>query len=140
MNIFCYGSLMWLDLWEHEVRNQYPSKAALVKGYRCRRVKGEFEPALIRSPDKDDEEIVEGKVYLGVNALDYESIISYHGDNYEIIEGVCFTQDSETPLSAKIFIWRSEQRSLLSTDEWSKQWFEEKALKDYRRKINQSLF
>ena len=140
MNIFCYGSLMWPDLWQHEVRNQYPAKDAILKNYRCRRVKGSFEPGLIRSPNHDDVDYVAGKLYLDVNERDFEAIVAYHGKNYEVLEGVCFTSETETPVSCMLFLWRSEQRAFLSDEDWHKEWFEEKALGDYRRKINQSMF
>ena len=65
---------MWRDLWDHEVRNEYSEKEAVVKGYRCRRVKGEFYPALLRSPLDDSEEQVEGKIYFDVNPNDFERV------------------------------------------------------------------
>ena len=140
MNIFVYGSLMWKDLWQHEVRNEYASKDAFIKGYRCRKVKGKHEPAAIHSPNIEDRETVEGKLYLDVNTDDLKRIESYYGKIYVEIDGVCFVGDSEVPISTKLFVLNTEFRDYLSDDDWTKEWFERSALGDFRRKINESLF
>lgn len=140
MNIFVYGSLMWKDLWDHEVRNQYPSKDASVKGFRCRKMKGKAEPVAIHSPPAEQHnERVHGKVYLDVNENDFKRITAYFGKEYEISETVCLTGESEVPISAKIFLLDIKFRDYLSEEDWTKEWFEQSALSDFRKKINESL-
>jgi hypothetical protein len=131
---------MWKDLWDHEVRNEYASKEAIVKNCRCRRIKGKFYPALIKlMGESREQDIVEGRVYLDVNNEDYERIRSYHGKEFDAIDSVCFTTDSELPQAAIVFVWKPEYKMFLSSEDWTKEWFEEHALSNFRKDA-QSLF
>jgi len=141
MNVFCYGTLMWLDIWQHTVRSEYAVKDAYLKSFKCRKVKGENFPALIRSHgDESDKNIVEGKVYFEINAEDFIRVQEHIGKQFEIIDGVCFIDGSGLPISVKIFLWKAEHRSLLSSETWTKEWFEEKILYHYRKEMNRTLF
>ena len=141
MNIFCYGTLMWPDIWRHTVRNDYVAKDAHINSFKIRKVKKEHFPALIRSlSDNSAKDIVEGKVYFDVNPQDFVRVQEHIGKQFEVTDGVCFTAESDIPISTKIFLWKPEHRTLLSDEEWSKEWFEEKALILYRKEMNQSLF
>lgn len=140
MNVFCYGTLIWPDIWQHTVRSEYAVKDAYLKSFKCRKVKGENFPALIRSTSADsDKDIVEGKVYFDINGEDFIRVQEHIGKQFEIIDGVCFTEGSNLPISVKIFLWKAEHRSLLSSETWTKEWFEEKALRLYRQSLSQGI-
>jgi hypothetical protein len=134
---------MWPDIWRHTVRNDYVVKDAQVSGFKIRKVKKENYPAIIRSHSDEDsnkQDIVKGKVYFDINPQDFIRVQEHIGIHFDIIDGVCFTADSDIPISSKIFLWKTEHRTLLSSEEWTKEWFEEKALGHYRKEMNQSLF
>lgn len=141
MNVFCYGTLIWPDIWRHTVGSEYAVKDAHLTSFKCLQVKQKNYPALIRTHGENSEhDIVEGKVYFDINGEDYIRIQEHHGKEFEIIDGVCFIDDSEIPIPAKLFLWKTEHRSLLSSEAWTKEWFEDKALNLYRKEMNQSLF
>lgn len=141
MNLFCYGTLMWPDIWQHTVQSEYSVKDAYIKGFKRLQVKKQNYPALIHSHgEQSEKDFVHGKVYFDVNAHDFIRAQEHIGKEFEVLDGACFTADSEIAVSAKIFLWRTEHRSLLSSEEWTREWFEEKALNLYRREMNQSLF
>src|SRR5690606_13576225 len=122
-NVFCYGTLMWPDIWQHTVRNDYVVKDAVITSFKCLRVKQKNYPALIRTHGENSEnDIVTGKVYFDINAHDYIRIQEHIGKEFEIIDGVCKTIDSEIPIPVKLFLWKTEHRSLLSSEVWTKEW------------------
>ncbi len=140
MNIFCYNALIWPDIWRHTVRNDYASVEAHIRGFHCRKVKKENYPALVRSRSKSPEsDQVPGKLYFDISASDFLRAKDFIGKEFEVLEGVCFTEDSDIPQSAKVFIFKAEYRTLLSNEPWTKEWFEEKALKLVRQDINSAL-
>ena len=59
-HVFCYGSLMFAEVWCRVVQGHYATQPGWICGYQRRRVQGELFPCLIPGADHDR---VHGVIY-----------------------------------------------------------------------------
>ena len=81
MNIFTYGTLMSLKIWERVVMGKYLFQPGILQGYTCNKVKNEVYPGLIKSKTTT----VKGVIYWDVNREDILRLDQFEGDEYKRI-------------------------------------------------------
>ena len=120
MNVFCYGSLMFSEVWNRIVKGSYPSKLGLVKGYERRKVKGVTYPCLIKNNDRKK---VEGVIYFDVDKQDLLKLDQFEGAEYERIGEVAYLKNGGC-VEVELYLWRNKYLNLVETEQWDVQWFE----------------
>jgi cation transport regulator ChaC len=124
--LFAYGSLMFPAVIKSVIGRVPKSRPALIKGYRRLVVTGEFFPGLIRINDGSLEP-VEGLIYVDVTREEWERVIAFEDDFYEL-KGVAVESFGER-ISALAFVVPPSQRSLLSDEVWNPDQFRDRLLR-----------
>lgn len=101
-------------------------RPAIIKGYRRLVVAGEFFPGLIRLSDESAES-VEGLVYVDITNEEWETIVAFEDDFYELTE-VAVERLGEN-LSALAFVVPSAKKSLLADEVWNPDQFRDSLLR-----------
>ena len=120
MNIFTYGTLMFGRVWSAVVKGTYERKEARLFGYQRRKIKGEMYPALIPAGQNQH---VDGIIYFGVGSSDMGRLDHFEGDYYAKKGVVCQLPDN-APVSAQVYLFRPEYRSIVEEETWTPEWFE----------------
>ena len=105
--LFAYGTLMF---------------PAVIKGYRRLKVAGELFPGLIR----ENDERVEGLVYVDITRDEWERLTAFEDDFYELQK---VTVDClGTNVSALAYVVPPSRKSVLSDKVWNPDFFRENHL------------
>jgi gamma-glutamylcyclotransferase (GGCT)/AIG2-like uncharacterized protein YtfP len=132
MNIFTYGSLMYIRVWEKVVRGRYDSAEATVCGFARKKVIGESYPGLIRA---SEDSTVTGLLYYDVSDPDLGLLDNFEGEYYERIEIPCILPGGSVR-PANTFLFKRAYSHLLDNDDWNPLEFNEdcidRFIRDYR--------
>jgi gamma-glutamylcyclotransferase (GGCT)/AIG2-like uncharacterized protein YtfP len=120
VNIFTYGSLMYLPVWERVVTGKYDSAKAAVSGFARKKVTGETYPGLVRATG---DRTVAGVIYFGVSDEDVALLDVFEGEHYKRIEVKCATADGAL-YEAEVYLFLKEFAYLMDAEEWSQSDFE----------------
>lgn len=121
LNVFTYGSLMFPEVWNRDVRSNYQSALASIHGFRRVRVRDREHPALIVAPGAV---ALTGRVYFDVEAEDVARLDYFETSNYARV-AVAATHKGAA-ISAQAYLALNFE-SLLETD-WDVSEFESKGL------------
>ena len=104
------------------------NRSAIIKGYRRLEVAGELFPGLIR----ENDERVEGLVYLDITRDEWERLTAFEDDFYELHEVAvnCLGKDAR----ALAFVVPPSRKSVLSDKTWNPEFFREHHLPEYATK------
>jgi gamma-glutamylcyclotransferase (GGCT)/AIG2-like uncharacterized protein YtfP len=127
-NIFVYGSLMFEEVWQRLIQNQYNKIDAQLSGFIRLKVKGEQYPGIMPSSDKQ----VTGKLYLDVCSSDIEQLDIFEGEFYQRSQVIVKSDDVAYP--ADTYIFKHKYQTLLSGKEWDTELFREKGLQKFLEK------
>jgi gamma-glutamylcyclotransferase (GGCT)/AIG2-like uncharacterized protein YtfP len=114
VNVFTYGSLMYLPLWERVVRGTYAYTSATLAGFARKRVRGEKYPGLVRSTFDSK---VSGVLYFDVTDQDAARLDEYEGECYARIEVSC-SCGRGAEQTAHAYIVRDDHSRMLLDDDW----------------------
>ena len=109
-NVFTYGSLMFADVWTRVVAGRYESLAAALHGHARLQVRDETYPGMI----EDVDAIVNGVLYLNVDADDLERLDHFEGVDYER-RSVTVVDARGTSHEAQTYVYRQVDRLLTLT-------------------------
>ena len=123
--LFAYGSLMFPVIIKSVIGRVPEGRPAIIKGYRRLVVAGEFFPGLIRLCDESAES-VEGLVYVDITNEEWETIVAFEDDFYELTE-VAVDRLGEN-LSALAFVVPPAKKSLLADEVWNPDQFRDSLL------------
>ena len=99
---------------------------AIIRGYRRLVVTGEFFPGLIRLSDESAES-VEGLVYVDITSEEWERLLAFEDEFYELKE-VVVDRLGES-LSALAFVVPPAKKSLLTDELWNPDQFRDGLLR-----------
>ncbi len=120
MNIFTYGSLMFDRIWSVVVNGTYLKTKARLFGYQRRKLRAEAYPALIPGQTSD---YVDGIIYFNVDSNDRDRLDQFEGAYYIRTLETCKLPDNRS-VSAQVYVFRTEFRTLVDEEEWNPEWFE----------------
>jgi hypothetical protein len=127
MNVFCYGSMMFREVWDAVVGKEYLHIPAVLSGFSRRKVSGQPYPCVIESAA---DNMVYGKLYLDVECRDVRLIDTYEGDSYKRIIEQCRTIEGST-INAYVYVFREEWRHLVENSPWDPAEFSTVTLQDF---------
>ena len=120
--LFAYGTLMFPAVIKSVIGRIPDTRSAVIKGYRRLEVAGELFPGLIR----ENDERVEGLVYVDITRDEWERLTAFEDDFYELQK---VTVDClGTNVSALAYIVPPSRKSVLSDKVWNPDFFRENHL------------
>jgi gamma-glutamylcyclotransferase (GGCT)/AIG2-like uncharacterized protein YtfP len=129
MNLFTYGSLMFVEVWSQLVRGDYAKRPARLHGFTRRRVHDDVYPVIFKS---DDREWVDGLVYFGVSDDDLRRLDAFEAHAYDRQAHTVIVEGSEKH-TADAYVLKDCYRYLAHESEWDPQWFARVALPIFTR-------
>ncbi len=120
VNIFCYGSLMYPEVWNLIVKGKYQQQQAKISGYRRKKLKNEAYPGLIAALPEDT---VEGNVYFSITDEDLTRLDMFEGELYTRIKVKCFLVNN-TSIEAFAYLIHPQKQTVLEPEDWNQQEFE----------------
>lgn len=130
VNIFCYGSLMYPQVWNLVVKGNYQQQQAQIFNYRRKKIKNEEYPGIIAAKTED---IVEGIVYFNVSNDDLKRLDLFEGNQYIRVEVNCLLSQNSYFI-AHTYVINPQYRAIVDDEDWDKQQFEQNGLKKFLRK------
>lgn len=127
VNIFCYGSLMYPEVWNLVVEGNYQQQPGQIFGYRRKKIRNEEYPGLIAAQAKDS---VEGIVYFSVSNDDVKRLDLFEGNQYIRVEVNCLLSDNNF-LKTHTYLINPQQPTIVNPEDWDKQQFEQNGLKKF---------
>ena len=118
MNIFTYGTLMSLNIWERVVIGKYISQHGKLQGYTCNKVKNEVYPGLIKSKTST----VKGVIYCDVNRDDILRLDQFEGDEYKRII-VKVKDPGNKEFVCQTYLFKAEFNHKITDVPWSFNYF-----------------
>lgn len=130
MNIFCYGSLMYPEVWNLIVKGRYQQQQAKICGYRRKKVKNELYPGLIATLPEDT---VAGTVYFSVTDEDLTRLDLFEAEIYIRIKVNCFLVNNSC-IEAFAYLIHPQKQTVLEPEDWNQQEFETNGLTRFLKK------
>lgn len=118
-HVFCYGSLMFPEVWHRVVQGRYDTLEGALSGYERRGVKDELFPCLIPG---DASDLVQGVIYLGVGSDDLTRLDAFEGPLYDRQAAVCRGMDHHL-YAVDVYILKACYRALVADEVWDAAWF-----------------
>lgn len=113
MNLFTYGTLMDLEVWDRVAQERCQSRHAVLRDYEARQLRGEVFPGLVECPGGS----APGLVYRNVSAAALERLDEYEGDIYTRIE-VSVDLEDGSPLPAQVYLIQPHCGDLILDEVW----------------------
>jgi len=130
---FAYGTLMFPAVIKSVIGRIPDNRSAVIKGYRRLEVAGELFPGLIR----ENDERVEGLVYVDITRDEWEQLTAFEDDFYELQK---VTVDClGTNVSALAYVVPPSRKSVLSDKVWNPDFFRENHLAGFACQRQSSL-
>lgn len=126
VNVFTYGSLMYVPVWSRIVAGDYASLEGCISGYRRLAVAGEDYPGVIRAPGDSQ---VSGRLYLNVQPDDMRRLDAFEGEYYA--REVCVMATLQGAMEAQLYVIKPEYTRLLRAENWSQTEFEQAGLQRF---------
>jgi gamma-glutamylcyclotransferase (GGCT)/AIG2-like uncharacterized protein YtfP len=126
-HIFCYGSLMFAEVWSRVVQGHYATQPGWVRGYQRRGVTGELFPCLIPGTDQD---CVHGVIYMHVRLDDIARLDAFEGHLYDRHTTVCTGRDQHT-YAVDLYVIKPHYRALVTDTAWDAVWFATQGLPQF---------
>lgn len=111
-SLFTYGTLLFPDIMQAITGRALPSEQATLHGYQRYRVRGRVYPGLT----VEQLEVVEGRLYRGVDLALWERLDAFEGDLYERI--VVPVAVSRGLVAAHVYVMKASHQSELSDEVW----------------------
>jgi gamma-glutamylcyclotransferase (GGCT)/AIG2-like uncharacterized protein YtfP len=126
-HIFCYGSLMFAEVWSRVVQEHYATQPGWVRGYQRRGVTGELFPCLIPGTEHDR---VHGVIYMHVRPDDIARLDTFEGHLYDRRTTVCTGGDQHT-YAVDLYVIKSHYQALVTDTAWDAAWFATEGLPQF---------
>jgi gamma-glutamylcyclotransferase (GGCT)/AIG2-like uncharacterized protein YtfP len=130
INVFCYGSLMYPEVWNLVVEGDYQQQPAKLFGYRRKKIKNEEYPGIIAG---NQEDMVEGTIYLNLSNHDLKRLDLFEGDLYLRVKLNCLLPQNSY-LTAHTYVINPQYQTIVDEQDWDKQQFEQNGLKKFLSK------
>ncbi|QDT73776.1 gamma-glutamylcyclotransferase family protein [Lacipirellula limnantheis] len=129
MNLFAYGTLMFPEIWERVVGDEFRAAPATVRGMAVYRAAGQLFPVMVAS---ESTECAAGIVVFDLSPRVFETLDAYESDFYERIE-LHVELDDGRMLAAQTYLLPDRLRDVASDERWTAEWFRREALERYLR-------
>lgn len=126
VNVFTYGSLMYVPVWSRIVAGDYASFEGCISGYQRFAVAGEDYPGVIRAPADSQ---VNGRLYLDVQPDDVRRLDEFEGEYYS--REVCMMATPQGAVEAQLYVIKPEYSGVLSAENWNQKAFEQAGLQRF---------
>ncbi|AFZ35810.1 AIG2 family protein [Stanieria cyanosphaera PCC 7437] len=130
INLFCYGSLMYPEVWHLIVKDKYQQQQAKVFGYRRKKIKNEEYPGLIASKQEDS---IQGTVYFNVSTQDLKRLDLFEGNQYIRVKVNCILCN-ESYIESYTYIINPHDQTIVEKEDWNQEEFEQNGLKQFLNK------
>ena len=114
MHVFTYGTLMFPEVWNAVVGQQFAAVAGTAAGYAIYRVRDARFPGIIAAESRDS---VRGVVYLDVDPCSLERLDRFEDDFYrrETLQVAC---DDGQQRAADAYVVPAENQAVLTDESW----------------------
>ena len=112
VNVFTYGSLMFVEVWSRVVEGDYRSMPGTLSGHARFAVRDALYPGMVAMADAR----VDGVLYLDVQPDDLTRLDAFEGDDYRRI-AVAIDCDDGVTRPSQTYLYRLQDRLL--TDGWA---------------------
>ena len=126
MNIFTYGSLMFSEVWNKVVQDNYYSSSATLQGYRRFCIKNQSYPGLRQT---DGQGKVNGIVYHDINNRDLKLLDAFEGGYYERVPVTVDLENSS--IKSHVYLIRDQYLYLATEKQWDPEDFYKKSIGDF---------
>lgn len=103
-HVFTYGSLMFPEVWTRVVAGTYRAVHGRVEGHQRFEVRDETYPGMVARADC----VVEGVLYLDVDAADLARLDAFEGEDY--LRATLPVLSDDGPYDAETYIYRLHDR------------------------------
>jgi gamma-glutamylcyclotransferase (GGCT)/AIG2-like uncharacterized protein YtfP len=115
MHVFTYGTLMFPEVWQAVVGRSFTSVRGVLRGFAIYRVCDAVYPGIIAS---DATCVVEGLVYLDIDAASITKLDAFEGDFYER-QTIAVTCVDGSELSPECYVVPHAMRHALTAEPWT---------------------
>lgn len=122
-NLFAYGSLMSLDIWQNIATGHYQHEQAFLDGYRRVYIKHDCYPVLIPASSQSR---LTGIIYLKIKIPDLRRLDAFEGKIYQRKTITITLEHSSKKLKAQAYFLKPQYRYLASGRIWSANYFNQK--------------
>ena len=134
-HIFTYGSLMFPEVWQSIVKQDYESQLAWVDGFRRTCILGDNYPVVLpRAGQKN----LEGVVYFSVKTQDITRLDRFEGEYYfrRRIRPHILIDGKPKSIEADLYVLKPKYSELATLRPWDPEFFERRELKFFRKKYS----
>ena len=128
-NLFCYGSLMFAEVWQQVTGDYSESIKGWLNGYRRYALRGVDYPAAFPGAETDQ---IEGVLYLDLSEPVIERLDQFEGQQYQR-ESVLVVSASGNLMAADVYRLRDDYCNRLVDSGWSPDRFREQHLHKFLR-------
>ena len=125
-NIFCYGTLMFTDVFEAVVGTAIDKESCVLPGYERLKITGQVYPGI----REKRHAAVSGVLYRGLSQSQLHRLDQYEGDEY-LRELVMVRNHNHRYFSAWVYVLQPKYTNILSAEKWDAVEFERLYLHDY---------
>jgi gamma-glutamylcyclotransferase (GGCT)/AIG2-like uncharacterized protein YtfP len=127
MHLFCYGTLMFPEVWSVVVQGQYTATTGTIDGYERRAVKAETYPCVIVSTTA---ERLQGLVYMDVDTADIRRLDLFEGAYYRRVTVPCVLETGNR-IEVALYRFRTAYRHLVSDQPWDMEQFKKTGMAQF---------
>ncbi len=134
-HIFTYGSLMFREVWQSIVKQDYESQPSWLDGFRRTCIQDDNYPVVLpRAGQKD----LEGVLYLSVKSQDITRLDRFEGEYYfrRRIRPKILVDGSLKAVEADLYVLKPKYSDLATLRPWDPEFFERRELKFFRKKYS----
>lgn len=120
-HLFTYGSLMFSEVFENIVRNQYEHAAGHVHHFKRTCIRNGHYPVVL--PSRQAEALL-GVVYFDVSVPDLRRLDAFEGDYYQRQTTTAQLRTTGQCLDVALYVLKPRYRYLATQREWSPEEFQ----------------
>ena len=124
-HLFVYGSLLYDEVLNKLLSNQYQKIQAELAGYKCVRLKKEVYPVLVPC----ELSSTTGLLLIDVKPDDLQTLDEFEGDYY--FRSTANVTAQEENYQAEVYLFKTEYGNLLADELWDASEFRERVLGEF---------
>lgn len=125
-SVFTYGTLCIPEVMSRVTGCTFPTKTAVLDGYRCCLIKNKIYPAILPSA----RDTVQGLVHFNVDSTSLQRLDHFEDIVYDR-QSLSVELQNSAIIHAFAYVLKDSKQSLLSTEPWNEYLFKERYLQNY---------
>ena len=134
-NVFCYGTLMFPQVFEAVAGFSAKSEPCVLPGYTRRKIVGQVYPGIVKAKHAK----VPGFLYRGLSQSQLHRLDQYESDEY-LRELIVVRNEQQKYFTAWIYVLQPKCINMLTDEPWDVVEFEHLYLPDYLANLNKEKF